>query len=90
MDPERGAGQGGVRVKPLEFCLENAIEILPDAQRRELAAEARAFADHGREPRTDFADGSTYWDRVVNEHRLILWFDAYAKRKARIERMAKV
>jgi hypothetical protein len=74
-------------VKPLEFFLENAIEILPDAQRRELAAEARAFADQGKEPRTDFGVGGTYWDRVVNEHRLILWFDAYSKRKARLERM---
>ena len=73
---------------PLTFSLKNALDILPDDYRRMLTAEAREFAKHGKDPRTDFGQAETYWVGVVNEHKRILWMDAYEKRKARLSRIA--
>lgn len=69
-----------------EVTIENAMEILSDELRRELGAEARQYAEDGREPRLDFGGATTFWDAVVREHRALFWLDAYSKRKARIER----
>lgn len=75
-------------MKPLTFCVENALEILPDDYRRTLTAEARQYAEEGKGPRTDFGTPATYWGGVVNEHKRLLWMEAYEKRKARLARLA--
>ena len=74
-------------MKPGIFCVENALEILSDDYRRILTAEARQFAEEGRPARTDFGKADTYWCAVVNEHKRLLWLEAYEKRKARLARM---
>ena len=73
---------------PGVFCVENALEILPDLQRRILTEEARRFADEGR-GRKEFTAPEGYWAAVVEEHKRILWMDAYDRRKARLVRMNK-
>jgi len=76
-------------MRSLTFCIENAIELLPDEVRRSLGAEAREFAEEGKEPRQDFGRGETYFDGVLAEHKRIFWVDSYNKRRARISRMAQ-
>lgn len=76
-------------MRPGEFCVENAQEILPDDVRRAITAEARSFAEQGREARRDFPMGETYWCAVVSEHARIIWLDAYHRRAARLERMGR-
>lgn len=71
---------------PGVFSLENALEIVDDAKRRVLGAEARAAAESGAPPR-DFEPGTTYWESVVREMERIVWMDAYDRRRARIERL---
>ena len=73
---------------PLEFTLENAMEILPDAYRRKLSAEARKCAEEGAAPRSDFGEAKNFWDAVVNEHKRLIWTEAYEKRKARLARIS--
>lgn len=73
---------------PLQFTIENAIEILPDDLRRTLGSEARKFADAGFPPRRHWREARTIHEMMLYEHRRLFWMDAYMKRKARLKRMA--
>lgn len=74
-------------ITPGVISLDNALAILPDEYRRTLTAEARSYAEAGKEPRGDFGQASTYWDAIVNDHKRLLWLDTYEKRKARMARV---
>lgn len=76
-------------MKPGEFSLENAVEILPHELRQSLGAEARAFADSGADPKECFGEGGTHWDQVVREHQQIFWMDTYNRRRLRIARITE-
>lgn len=72
---------------PLAFTLENAVEIVPDEQRRALGERARADASAGTfRPPTGVP--CTYWGMVVLEHECIVYVDAYRKRTERLARIA--
>ncbi len=75
---------------PFEFTLENAVEIVPDARRKLLEGEARKFAGAGLRIRRHWREARTLWDYVVVEHERLVWRSAYAKRRARMERMKNV
>lgn len=76
---------------PLEFSLENAIEIVPDETRRALCERARYCAEIGEAPIYDigrYGAASSYWDSVERAMERIVWLDAYYTRVARLSRLS--
>lgn len=74
---------------PLVVNLENAMEIIPDWRRRLIGDEARKYANEGLQPKVfGFGQSETYWGSVVLAHEELFWRDAYAKRRARLQRLA--
>ena len=65
------------------------MEIVPDERRRVIGADAREVAGCGRvSPNIPLHDPSpTYFDAVVREMEMIVWRDAFDKRKKRLERI---
>ena len=71
-------------MKPGEFCLENAIEMLPDDYRRKLGAEARIAAETDKDLKPIDIPG--YWGQVLSYHAALIQGDAYGRRQARLSR----
>lgn len=72
---------------PLAFNVDNAVDLLPDEERKWLTADAIAHAESGKPKRLFSFEGSTYFDHVIQQHRILWWDAAYDKRLARIERI---
>ena len=75
-------------MQPLKITVENANEIIEDWKRREITAEARAYADEGKPPRMAFGmqESDSYWQKIVVSHIALLWWDTYWTRIKRNER----
>lgn len=76
-------------MQTLTFSVENALEIIPDAERRVITTQAREHADKGLPAIEPVTTASTYWGNVVDHHRHLLWIDTYDKRLKRLARMAE-
>lgn len=79
-------------MKPGQYDLETAKEMVGDFRVRAIEKDARDAAEDNRDCPLDGvlrSAGNTYFDTVMLEMECRIWHAAHQKRKDRLERMAQ-